>query len=79
MGGGPAGSALPGDAAAGVDSDDAQTPTSTKQGTTHMSESFEHRPISALLSQSRLVGIQDTSFSVQLRLTISTATPWITR
>ena len=32
-----------------------------------MSESFEHRPISALLSQSRLVGLQDTSFSVQLR------------
>jgi hypothetical protein len=67
IGGGPAGSALPGDAAAGVNSDDAQTPTSTEQGQTQMSESFEHRPLSALLSQSRLVGLQDTSFSVQLR------------
>lgn len=67
IGGGPAGSALPGDVANGADSDDAETPSSTEQGHTQMADTFEHRPIVDLLSQSRLVGLRDTSFSVQLR------------
>ena len=67
IGGGPAGSALPGDAAAGVDSDDAETPNSTEQGHTQMSDSFEHRPIAGLLHESSLVGVRDTSFAVQFR------------
>ncbi len=67
IGGGPAGSELPGDEAAGPDSDDAETPSSTEQGHTQMDGTFEHRPVVELLSQSRLVGLRDTSFSVQLR------------
>ena len=67
IGGGPAGSAIPGDTASGVDSDDAETPTSIEIGHTQMSESFEHRPIAGLLQDSSLVGIRDTSFAVQFR------------
>ena len=67
IGGGPAGSAIPGDTASGVDSDDAETPTSIEIGHTQMSGSFEHRPIAGLLQESSLVGIRDTSFAVQFR------------
>jgi hypothetical protein len=67
IGGGPAGSALPGNTGGGVDSDDAQTLNSTEQGQTPMSASFEHRPVADLLHDSSLVGIRDTTVAVQFR------------
>ena len=53
--------------AAGADSAEAETPDSTEQGQTHLQDSFERRPIAALLHDSRLVGLRDTTLSVQLR------------
>ncbi len=53
--------------AAGADTDEAPTPDSTEQGHTQLPESFEHRPIQALLQESSLVGLRDTTFNVQLR------------
>jgi outer membrane porin, OprD family len=50
-----------------ADSDEAATPDSTEQGQTQLPESFEHRPIQALLHESSLVGLRDTTFNVQLR------------
>jgi hypothetical protein len=52
---------------AGANSDTADVPDSTEVGQTSMSNSFERRPVQALLSESRLVGIRDTTFNVQLR------------
>jgi outer membrane porin, OprD family len=49
------------------DSDQPEALDSTEQGQTQLPESFEHRPIKALLAQSRLIGLRDTTFSVQLR------------
>jgi hypothetical protein len=53
--------------AAGGDTDEAPTPDSTEQGHTQLPDSFEHRPIQALLQESSLVGLRDTTFNVQLR------------
>ncbi len=50
-----------------ADSDEAETPDSTEQGQTTMTDSFERRPLAAMLRESRLVGLRDTTFSVQLR------------
>jgi hypothetical protein len=46
---------------------DVDAPTSTEQGQTGLTDSFERRPVQALLHESRLVGLRDTTFSVQLR------------
>jgi outer membrane porin, OprD family len=47
--------------------DNDEAPNSLEQGQTQMAESFEHRPIAKLLQESGFVGLQDTTFSVQLR------------
>jgi hypothetical protein len=52
---------------AGLDSDQAETPDSTEQGQTQMPESFDRRPVAALLHESRLVGLRDTTLNVQIR------------
>ncbi len=59
----PDSSAAPG----GADSGEGETPDSIEQGHTQMPDSFDHRPIEALLHESRLVGLRDTSFNVQFR------------
>ena len=48
--------------AADSDTGEAATPDSTEQGQTQLPESFDHRPIAALLHESRLVGLRDTTF-----------------
>jgi hypothetical protein len=53
--------------AAGSDTGEAATPDSTEQGHTELTDSFDHRPIAAILHESRLVGLRDTTFDVQLR------------
>jgi hypothetical protein len=45
----------------------AETPDSTEQGHTELADSFERRPVEALLHESRLVGLRDTTFNVQFR------------
>jgi hypothetical protein len=50
-----------------VDDDEVATPNSTEQGQTQLPDSFEHRPIQALLHESSLVGLRDTTFNVQFR------------
>jgi hypothetical protein len=55
------------EAPAGGDSGEAATPDSTEQGQTQLPDSFDHRPIAALLHESSLVGLRDTTFNVQLR------------
>lgn len=42
-------------------------PNSTEQGHITLPDSFDHRPIQALLHESKLVGLRDTTFNVQLR------------
>jgi hypothetical protein len=54
-------------APAAVDSNEAETPDSTEQGQTTMTDSFERRPLAAMLHESKLVGLRDTTFGVQLR------------
>ena len=54
-------------APSGADSNEAETPDSVEQGHTQMPDSFEHRPIEALLHESRLVGLRDTTINVQFR------------
>jgi len=54
-------------ATSSADSDEAETPNSTEQGQTQITDSFDHRPIAALLRESKLVGLRDTTFNVQLR------------
>ncbi len=49
------------------DSDQAETPDSVEQGQTQLPDSFEHRPVAALLQESRLVGLRDTTINVQFR------------
>jgi hypothetical protein len=49
------------------DSNEAETPDSTEQGHTQMPDSFDHRPVAALLHESRLVGLRDTTISAQIR------------
>ena len=77
-------------AATGTEDNEAETPDSVEQGHTQMPDSFDRRPIAALLHESRLVGLRDTTFNVQLRtyeprpLLISTAPiakpgPWAAR
>jgi outer membrane porin, OprD family len=51
----------------GADDDNSNTPNSTEQGQIDLSQSFEHRPLLALLHESHLVGLRDTTFSVLLR------------
>jgi hypothetical protein len=51
----------------GGTSDESEAPNSIEQGQTQLSQSFERRPIQTLLSESRFVGLRDTTFSVQLR------------
>jgi hypothetical protein len=62
-----AGAADSSQASAGADSNESNTPDSTEQGQTQLPESFEHRPLAALLHDSRLVGVRDTTLSVQIR------------
>ena len=50
-----------------ADSNEAETPDSVEQGHTQLPDSFEHRPIEALLHESRLVGLRDTTINVQFR------------
>jgi hypothetical protein len=52
---------------AGSDTGEAATPDSTEQGQTQLTDSFDHRPIAAMLHASRLVGLRDTTFNVQMR------------
>jgi hypothetical protein len=54
-------------AAAGLDSDQAETPDSIEQGHTQLPDSFDRRPVAALLHESRLVGLRDTTINVQIR------------
>ena len=54
-------------AGATADSGEAETPDSIEQGHTQMPDSFDHRPIEALLHESRLVGLRDTTINVQFR------------
>ena len=70
----PAAAGFPATGAAGADEsllgateDESEAPSSVEQGQTQMSDSFDHRPIKSLLSESRFVGLRDTTFSVQLR------------
>ncbi len=58
--------AVSGDTAGG-NTGEAATPDSTEQGHTQLPDSFDHRPIAALLHESSLVGLRDTTFNVQLR------------
>jgi hypothetical protein len=51
----------------GADSPEAPPPDSTEQGHTQLPDSFDHRPVQALLHESSLVGLRDTTFNVQLR------------
>ncbi len=51
----------------GNDAGEAATPDSTEQGQTQLTDSFDHRPLAAVLRESRLVGLRDTTFDVQLR------------
>ncbi|SPE33611.1 putative Outer membrane porin, OprD family [Burkholderiales bacterium] len=50
-----------------ADSGPVEAPESTEQGHTQLPESFERRPLEELLHESRLVGVRDTTFNVQLR------------
>jgi len=59
--------ATPGSARAELDGNQDETPDSLEQGQTQMQESFERRPIEALLRESRLVGLRDTTFNAQIR------------
>jgi hypothetical protein len=54
-------------ASSGADPDADNTPDSTEQGQTQLPESFEHRPLAALLHESQFVGLRDTTFNVQIR------------
>jgi hypothetical protein len=54
-------------ASSGADPDADNTPDSTEQGQTQLPESFEHRPLAALLHESHFVGLRDTTFNVQIR------------
>jgi hypothetical protein len=54
-------------AAPASDGDTGNTPNSTEQGQTQLPESFENRPIQALLHESKLVGLRDMTFNAQLR------------
>jgi outer membrane porin, OprD family len=56
----------PESAASGGSSDD-DTPDSTEQGQTQLSDSFDRRPIAAMLHDSKLVGLRDTTFNIQIR------------
>ncbi len=49
------------------DSDEAATPDSTEQGHTELTDSFDHRPVAAMLHESNFIGLRDTTFAVQLR------------
>jgi hypothetical protein len=62
-----AGPARSNEAPAGVASDEAETPDSTEQGQTQLRDSFERRPIAALLHESRLVGLRDATINLQIR------------
>jgi outer membrane porin, OprD family len=53
--------------AAGSGTGEAAAPDSTEQGQTQLTDSFDHRPIAAMLHESSLVGLRDTTFNVQLR------------
>jgi hypothetical protein len=53
--------------AGSADTGEAATPDSTEQGHTELTDSFDHRPVAAMLHESRLVGLRDTTFDVQLR------------
>src|SRR5271165_3242140 len=52
---------------AASDDNEAETPDSTEQGHTQLPDSFEHRPVQALLHESSLVGLRDTTIDAQLR------------
>ncbi len=57
----------PGVSAPPADDDNSNIPNSTEEGQVDLSQSFEHRPLLALLRESRLVGLRDTTISVDLR------------
>ena len=54
-------------AAAGTPDEQVAPPDSVEQGHTQMADSFDRRPIAALLHESSLVGLRDTTLSAQLR------------
>ena len=54
-------------AASAAGDDDANKPNSTEQGQVDLSQSFEHRPLEALLQESSLVGLRDTRINAELR------------
>jgi hypothetical protein len=51
----------------GANEDESEAPSSVEQGQTQLADSFDHRPLKTLLSESRFVGLRDTTFSVQMR------------
>jgi hypothetical protein len=51
----------------GTDSEEVEAPSSTEQGHTQMDESFDRRPVLAILHESRLEGIRDTTINYELR------------
>jgi hypothetical protein len=55
------------DTVAPIDRNGPETPNSTEQGHTQMSDSFLNRPIATLLDESSLVGLRDTTFNSQIR------------
>jgi hypothetical protein len=64
---GAAGAPEPDPAAASPDSPDAETPDSVEQGQVQMPDSFSRQPIIKLLHESRMVGLRDIAFNLQLR------------
>jgi hypothetical protein len=54
-------------APAAVDSNEVETPDSTEQGQVQMSDSFDNRPIKALLRESSLAGLRDITYNTQIR------------
>ena len=62
----PQGAAATAQAQAG-DSNEAETPNSTEQGQTQLTDSFENRPVASLLHESQLRGLRDTTINVELR------------
>ncbi len=50
-----------------AEDDNSNIPNSTEEGQVDLSQSFEHRPLLALLHESSLVGLRDTTISVNLR------------
>lgn len=50
-----------------AESGEAETPVSTEQGKTPLTESFDRRPLLELLRESKRAGLRDTTFQAQVR------------